>query len=394
MDGDPENFLANGFVVHNSGKTSMGLLLLATTRQRTIVILGRRQLARQWVEDCERFLGFTPRVLGMGARRTSPTSSPLTIASQMALYRRPREEGPHYGQLILDEAQHGSARTYREVMQYFPARIRTALSDDPTRHDKAEGMTHAHFGEVRDRVTIEELRDAGKVIPVVLRVVPTDWVPRDKDGVPLPPGALEWPALIRRQMADETRNDLVARWVIGTCGEANAGLVLGYRVRHAEWFYQALNREGLKCGLLLGGPQRRGIFDRTVRGLRDGSLRVAAATIGSVGEGFNVQRLDRGYLASAGSQNTQALKQMAGRFMRPFGDKSEDNPPEVYFFLDGLRDPHPGLGEDENKRHRQWTGAQFKGLQNLVRKNRARFVRAEVLARDGVTWHPLLRGEE
>lgn len=380
-----ENVLAHAPTA--SGKTCVVILALAVLRQRTMAVMGRRNLGNQYVEDCRRFLGFTPRLLGFGGKKTHPESSPLTVASQPALYRCAEEEAPYFGAVAFDEVQHASSRTHVETLAHLGARWRIGLSDDSTRHDKAQGMTYAHFGEVRDSVDVGTLVADGNLVPVILRVVQTGYCARDAEGRPIPRDALEPHERQARQVADEERNQLVARWVLDTCGEDNAGLVLSYRVEHCEWFHRALTRAGVECGLLLGGPAMKDTFDRAVARLRDGRLRCAAGTIGAVGEGFNVKRLDRGYLASAGSQNLQALKQMSGRFMRPLPGKGM---PELYYFSDGLREPDPRLTKEENAAHMGWTGAQVRGLRRLVQNDPARFARAEILGRDG-RWWPLLK---
>lgn len=372
-----------------SGKTAVVLLILAVFRQRTIVVMGRRGLGLQYVEDCERFLGFKPRLLGFGTKWTPPTSSPLTVASQPALYRCAADEAPHFGVLALDECQHASSRTHVETIVHFGARWRIGLSDDSTRNDKAEGMTYAHFGRVRDEVSVGELVADGKLVPLVLRVVRTGYVARDSSGVPIPRDALDHPEREKRQVEDEDRNKSIAAWVIATCDpQANAALVLSYRVEHCHWFHRALNRADLATGLLIGGTDNADAFDRCKADLAAGRIAAAAGTIGAVGEGFNLPRLDRAYLACAGSQNTQALKQIGGRFMRPAPGKA---PAEVYYFSDGLLEEDPRLTDEENRAHLGWARGQIAGLRRLVEKNPDRFVQAMVLGRDGITWEPLVR---
>lgn len=330
-----------------SGKTVAGLLAVAELGERALAVTWSVPLAQQWAEECERFLGFVPDMIGGGTTRQR--GAPLTVAVQQSLHNRIPENRDRYGLLICDEVQRFAARTLFEDVVRFSAKYRIGFSEDEKRKDKKQFLIYAQFGKVRAEVDREQLVREGRVMPVHLRVVETGWAMRDEHGEPIPSAALDHSTIVAAMVNDDDRNRLVLEHLLGPGPRMlidpdvlnsqfvpRTALILTQRVAHCVTFKQMLYQAGVPCGLLLGGRERREEFMRTRDALNAGTLHTAAGT-SAVYQGFDVPRLETGFIVTPSATNQQLLGQQIGRFARPYDGKRT---PVVFYFLDGLMFPY------------------------------------------------------
>lgn len=130
----PHAFLANGIVVHNSGKTWSALEFLRRAEQPALVIMRDRNLLAQWKERAVTQLGLSKNEIGElrgGAKlRIGPR---LTLALQQTLYSKsfPLETvAGEFGAVVVDEVHTVAAATFQRVIDVFPAKYRIGFSAD------------------------------------------------------------------------------------------------------------------------------------------------------------------------------------------------------------------------------------------------------------------------
>ncbi|HHH31324.1 MAG TPA: DEAD/DEAH box helicase, partial [Polyangiaceae bacterium] len=201
-----------------SGKTTIALAAIAALGQRAIVLLRDGQLAKQWIREIERCLDIPKKEIGevRGGKKYAPGRR-ITVALQQSLYRKGNRLGEllrdePFGTVVVDEVQGAAARTFLEVIDHFPARYRLGFSADETRKDGKEFLTYDVFGNVIYEIERDELEKKGHVLPVSIRMIPTefraDWY-RDA-----PPAEKDWTRLIEEIINDDERNDVVIRAIL------------------------------------------------------------------------------------------------------------------------------------------------------------------------------------
>lgn len=145
----------------------------AEAGKRGLFLVHRDELVTQTVDKFSRF--GLPCAIEKAGSRAAGSAAPVTVASVQTLARasRLRAFDPReFGYVIVDEAHHSAAGTYRGVLDYFGAARRLGLTATPDRSD------HRELGSVFDTICYEYgIRDAvsdGYLSPIKARLVPLD----------------------------------------------------------------------------------------------------------------------------------------------------------------------------------------------------------------------------
>ena len=151
-----------------SGKTTMGLETIAFIGQPALVIVHTRELADQWVDRAYQFLNIPLEeigILGGGKYRIGPR---LTIGLVQTLSRKDltKIQG-RFGLVLLDEAHHAPAATFRRVLGSFPAHYRLWLSATPERNDGLHPILYAVGGSILYQIDRSQLRTITPALHVV-----------------------------------------------------------------------------------------------------------------------------------------------------------------------------------------------------------------------------------
>lgn len=315
----PHNYIANGVVVHNSGKTLMALAMLPQLGQRALVVLRDRNLLEQWLLRAEHDLGFKPRDIGIVASGKRRVGTHLTLALQQTLYSKSFDLpgfAKLFGAVIVDEVHDAAARTVGETIDVFPARARLGFSADHTRRDRKEFLIEDLFGEVIFEVTKKHLERTGAVVPVVVRLVPTDF--QADWYANAPSEERDFTKLVSAMSTDETRCALVRRVVkeLVIAGAVPA-LVFTHRREHASRLAEKeLPADGIPTGLLLGSAGNAQQFEESKSLLLSGVLKVAVGTFKAVGQGIDIPNVMAGVCATPIGANKQFFGQVRGRICR------------------------------------------------------------------------------
>ncbi|CAK0744426.1 conserved hypothetical protein [Gammaproteobacteria bacterium] len=255
-----------------AGKSLAGLALLSRLGRRALVVVHSRELARQWREVITARLGIEAGMVGAGQWDEGNT---LTVAMLQTLHRNPertREMGTGYGATLVDECHHVPASTFAEVLSWLPARYRYGLSATPHRRDGLDVLIHRVIGPTLARVTKEEVEAVGGTVPIVVKVLETDFDPGN---------VASWSDFIESLTTHEPRN----RLIISTAERAAVRmsvLLLVERVQHAE----ALAALTTIPYVLLHGAMSAKERSAAIEALP--LTRLTIGTVGMLGEGLDV----------------------------------------------------------------------------------------------------------
>ncbi len=316
-----------------AGKTVCGLFLVAARRQPALVVVHTRDLAQQWVERIEQFLGIPAREVGMIGSGKSRVGERITVATVQSVYARAKELKKRIGHLVVDECHRAPSRTFTAAVTAFDSAFSLGLSATPYRRDGLTSLIFWHLGEMHARIDGEDLMQSGAILRPEIRIVETNFRTR-RDPTE------EYPQIIADLTEDEERNQLVVDTVAReTCEvretrEASAGqgvsLILSDRKSHCHRLRDLLlERHGLEAVVLTGDvslPERRSLIEQ----IRTGKVRAVFATGPLIGEGFDAENLTALFLATP-VKFSGRLVQYLGRVLRPSPGKAR---PKVYDFVD------------------------------------------------------------
>jgi superfamily II DNA or RNA helicase len=307
-----------------SGKTVMGLYIMACRKQPCLIVVHTRDLAFQWMERIEKFLGIPKDLVGFIGGGKMNMGDKMTVALVQTLYKCAEEVSKEVGFLVVDECHRCPSRTFTEAVIAFDSKYMLGLSATPFRRDNLSRLIFLHLGDVHFRIDQERLIRTGDVLSAEVIVRETKFKPY-YDPVN------EFSKMMSELTLDDERNRLIAS-DIAKEAEQNDGvcLVLSDRKKHCETLQSMLRfKHKIPAGLLTGdlsSGERRQVLDR----LDQGEIRVLIATGQLIGEGFDRSDLSPLFLVTPIKFSGRVL-QYLGRVLRPAPGKKKAR---VYDYVD------------------------------------------------------------
>lgn len=292
-----------------SGKTVIGLYLVAARRQPALIVVHTKDLLFQWIERIEAFLGIPAVDVGMigdGKRRIGER---ITVALVQSLCKCADEITPVIGHLVVDEAHHCPASTFSEVVSRFDAKYVTGLSATLERRDGLSRVIYFYLGDAGYEIPAKGLQNDGSILKPEVIIRETHFIPSVDPSE-------DYSRMITELCEDRERNNLIVADVIrelhrgvGVC------LVLSDRKNHCRALQRMLQQQGISTALLVGdlsATERQ----KTVNDINTGNVKVLIATGQLVGEGFDCKVLSSLFLVTP-IRFRGRLVQYIGRILRP-----------------------------------------------------------------------------
>ena len=307
-----------------SGKTVIGLHIIAQRRQPTLIIVHTKELLNQWVEQINRYLGVPQEEVGViGSNKEE--IKPVTVGAVQTLVKRNLPEiSQHFGQIIVDECHHTPASTFTQVVSAFDSFYQLGLSATPYRRDRLNKLLCYVVGNISATITDQDLQEHGTRIKpqIIARETLFDYdYHEDADYQPM----------ISRLVEDPDRNRLIIKDIVREAAESrnNYSLVLTDRREHCKTLARLLGEQGISCAILTGDlPKKQ--REQAIKDLNEGSLRVVLATGQIAGEGLDIPKLNRLFVTTPIRWKGK-IKQYVGRVLRTAPGKSDAR---IYDYVD------------------------------------------------------------
>lgn len=155
-----------------SGKTIMGLELIARKKQPALIVVHRKQLFDQWVERIQSFLGIPKKDIGRFSGSEKRSGKQVTVGMIQSLNRSGENyEIPNtFGSIIVDECHHIPAKTFRETITRFHSYYLYGLTATPMRKNNDENLIYVFIGKILSEIKSDFLDDAKtKTIQINIR---------------------------------------------------------------------------------------------------------------------------------------------------------------------------------------------------------------------------------
>ena len=304
------------------GKTVVAAWLIAQRGVNTLILVHRQQLLEQWIERLSSFLKLPPKQIGrLGGGRKKLTGA-LDVALVQSLVRNDVVDDcvAGYGNLIVDECHHISARSFESVVRRAKARYITGLSATVTRKDGHHPIIFMQCGPIRHRVDAKAQAAARPFTHHVL-VRPTNFRAL---ALSEPDPRAEFQQLYEALPADDKRNQMICEDVVKAVQEGRSPLVLTERIEHLQRLAEMLSPHIPNLILLQGGQTRKEMNAALAQlaGIPETAGRAVLSTGKFIGEGFDDPRLDTLFLALPVSWRG-TIAQYVGRLHRLHERKRE-----------------------------------------------------------------------
>ena len=301
-----------------SGKTIMGLDLFASLRQRMLWLTHTNRLSQQVIERIiDVFEDVDKNEIGFLGAGKWKMGNRITIGMIPTLVRREvqlPEMGREFGLVIIDEAHHVPATTFLKVLGYFSSYYLYGLTATPYRRDGLENLMFAAIGRPNSEVKRKEVRKKGSIITprVIKRVVPcSKWSDNDYSYIMkelLPNNPVRLGMIV---------NDVVREAELG-----NYCIVINTRKNYAETLLAEIENRLPNRSVIATGDYSRKRNEESVGKIDRGEASILITTFELLGEGFDVPRLNRGFIALPFREKAR-VEQAVGRIQRTCEGKKD-----------------------------------------------------------------------
>lgn len=269
----------------SSGKTIIGLSIVANKKQPTLIIVHRKQLFDQWIERIQSFLGIAEPFIGKIHEGKQKIGTHITVAmiQSLATIDSTNELFKSFGLIIIDECHHIPAKTFREVIQQFSCFYLYGLTATPIRKSNDEKLIFIHIGDVIHEVklAVDKNKNSKKL---ALTIRETDlFVPFDYKTDKIE-------TLNQILVHDTERNKLI---IDDIKTEANSGrkvLVLTERKMHIDVLYQYLKSKYEV--ITISGEDSETERKIKLKQIKDGYFQILISTGQYFGEGADFDNLE------------------------------------------------------------------------------------------------------
>lgn len=266
-----------------SGKTVIGLQIIADKKQPALIIVHRKQLMQQWIEGIQAFLGIPRFEIGRIGQGSAKPGKAVTVAMIQSLSKYLDEKEMNdlarsFGTLIIDECHHIPAKSYRNTIQRFSSYYQYGLTATPFRKGSDGKMIFTYLGEIIADIKEQEI-ESFKKARVVVRNTDLD-VPFNSKTDP-------FEILSRILIHDSNRNKLILSDIIDELNKGRKAVVITERKDHIASLHQFL-KQSFEV-ITLSGDDSENIRKSKWKVLKDGSYQVCITTGQLFGEGSDLQ---------------------------------------------------------------------------------------------------------
>lgn len=304
-----------------SGKTVIGLWMIAHRCQKTLVLVHTKELLYQWIERAEEFLG--PDNYGIIGDGKYIIGEKVTFALVQSVYKRTLELMGLFGYVLVDECHRAPSRIFSEAIMSFTSLYKLGLTATPFRRDGLNKLIWWFVGPIRHKIDKKMLVRQGDILQPTFIMRPTGW-----DTIRDP--VSEYSTMLSDLTQSVERNQVIVSDVGRAITDPGfVGLVLSDRKMHCYTLCDMLDGLGHQPLCLTGDVTKKEERKAIVECMSEtGRLLVATGQL--IGEGFDCKNLNTLFIASPIRFSGRVL-QYIGRIMRPAPGKDR---PVVYDYVD------------------------------------------------------------
>jgi superfamily II DNA or RNA helicase len=266
-----------------SGKTVVGLKIIAEKRQPALIITHRKQIAEQWIERIESFLGIPKNDIGKIGQGKTKIGKQITVAMIQSLSKELEKPDAEkllnsFGTIIIDECHHIPAETFRNTISKLETFYLYGLTATPFRKHNDSKLIFIHLGEVIAEIKSDEI-STSKSPKIIIRNTELD--------VPFNSKTDKFETLSKILVHDSTRNKAILQDIINELKSDKKIVIITERKEHIDSLYQYLKQS--YEAITLSGEDSESAKNAKWKLLKEGNYQVLITTGQFFGEGTDLQ---------------------------------------------------------------------------------------------------------
>lgn len=299
-----------------SGKTVMGLKIIAGKKQRALILVHRKQLLEQWQERVQAFLGIPKHEIGIIGKGKAKIGKQITIATIQSLPKQIEQIQNQFGTILVDECHHIPAETFRNTIEKLNTFYLYGLTATPFRKYNDDKLIFAFLGDIISEVQSNEIENF-KHAQIIVRNTDLD--------VPFNSKTDNFETLSKILVHDSARNKLILNDIKSELSKGKRIAIITERKEHIDTLYLFLKRSYEV--ITLSGDDSETNRKSKWQTLQQGNFQVLITTGQYFGEGSDLSNISSLFLVYPFSFKGKLI-QYIGRVQR-----SEINP-TIYDYRD------------------------------------------------------------
>jgi superfamily II DNA or RNA helicase len=274
-----------------SGKTIIGLEIIAQRKLPALILVHRKQLLDQWIERAQSFLEIPKKDIGQYYSVKKRTGEQITIAMMQTLVRADNfsELQNKFGTIIVDECHHIPAKTFREVISQLNPKYIYGLTATPKRKHNDEPLIYMYIGDI-----IAKMEETPEIPEAILQSparVKTQIIIRETNlEVPFKFTTDNFQLLAKLICFDTNRNQMIVKDIQEQVSQGKKVLFLSERRDHLEIL--SLYLKGLCEIITISGEDSNTKRAIKLKQIQTGNYQAILSTGQFFGEGLDIPNID------------------------------------------------------------------------------------------------------
>lgn len=268
-----------------SGKTIIGLEIVARKQLPALILVHRKQLLDQWVERIQTFLGIAKTHIGQYSGTKKKLGKQITVGLLQSLARKGdlSELNDKFGMIIVDECHHIPAATFREVIAQLNPKYIYGLTATPKRKHNDEKLIYVYIGNIIARMETSDFAPLSDLPHQPLEVLIRTTIL----AVPFKFTTDHFQLLAKVICFDTARNQMIVEDILSKIGDGKKLLVLSERKEHLEIL--AMYLKGKCETIVISGDDSAPKRKSKLKQIESGHYRVILSTGQFFGEGIDIR---------------------------------------------------------------------------------------------------------
>lgn len=269
-----------------SGKTVIGLQVISDKQQPALIIVHRKQIADQWIERIQAFLGIPKNEIGKIGQGKTKVGKHITVAMIQTLSKE-LEKDDHidvenvFGTIIIDECHHIPAKTFRNTIAKLNTFFLYGLTATPFRKYNDGKLIFINIGNIIAEIKPQEVANY-KRPRVIIRDTELD--------VPYNSKTDQFEILSKILIHDSTRNKLILKDIIKELNSGKKAVIITERKEHIDSLNQFLKQQYET--ITLSGEDSEVNRNLKWKTLKEGNYQALITTGQFFGEGSDLQNAE------------------------------------------------------------------------------------------------------
>lgn len=268
-----------------TGKTIIGLELIAEKRQPSLIIVHRQQLLDQWVDRIQNFLGIPKNEIGLIGNQKNSIGKIITVAMIQSLARMDDLSALSnaFGLIIIDECHHIPAKSFREAIVQLNTYYLYGLTATPKRKNNDEKLIYVYIGNILHEVKQNDYL-ASKNIKTEINIRETELF------APFDYNIDKYETISRILIHDTRRNTMILEDIEKNANRFKTILMLSERKSHVDILNLYL-KEKFET-ITIHGDDLGSARKSKIEQIKLGHFKIVISTGQYFGEGIDVNNLD------------------------------------------------------------------------------------------------------